>query len=99
MTWTGEIRSRSRELISVRVADKDGQTFEIEVASVYFLLESPQSGGSQETREEDEQEGSPEDADVAAGVEEPGSEGQRECVRPVPHHPQHCQPDHSVSGE
>ena len=45
------------------------QTFEIEVALLHFLLESPQSEGSQEAREEGEQEGSSKDANVAAGVE------------------------------
>ena len=76
--------------ISVLQAEKEGQTFEIEVAFVYFLFESPQSGGSQEAREEVEEKGSSKDTDIAPGVEEPGSEGQRDCVGPVPHHVQHC---------
>ena len=73
--------------------------FEIEVASVYFLFESPKSDETQKAREEVEEEGSSKNTNIAPGVEEPGSNGLRDCIGPVPHHIQHGKSDHSVSRE
>ena len=73
--------------------------FEIEVASVYFLFESPKSDETQKAREEVKEEGSSKNTNIAAGVKEPGSEGERDGVGPVQHHSQHRQSDHSVSRE
>ena len=97
VTCFGDIKSKIGFLLCPLQSTKDRiPTSEGVVAVVHLLLEVPQPRDDEDEAEDLEADVGGEHADVAAGVEEEGAEGQRHQVGQVVEKAEHGQPHKPV---